>query len=61
MSYVHKRLNAPPKDGVVVTSEKDLANLKSLRRKNLSRFIANEALRRGSGDNISVVIVWLNT
>jgi serine/threonine protein phosphatase PrpC len=61
VSYVHKRLNAPPKDGVVVTSEKDLANLKSLRRKNLSRFIANEALRRGSGDNISVVIVWLNT
>ena len=61
VSYVHKRLNAPPKDGIDVTCEKDMANLKSLRRKNLSRFIANEALRRGSGDNISVVIVWLNT
>ncbi len=60
VSYVHKRLNAPPKDGIDVTCEKDMASLKSLRRKNLSRFIANEALRRGSGDNISVVIVWLN-
>ncbi len=61
VSYVHKRLNAPPKDGIDVACEKDMASLKSLRRKNLSRFIANEALRRGSGDNISVVIVWLNT
>mmetsp|Transcript_18127 Transcript_18127/g.37142 ORF Transcript_18127/g.37142 Transcript_18127/m.37142 type:complete len:667 (-) Transcript_18127:117-2117(-) len=59
VSYVHKRLNAAPKDGADVTCEEDWKCLRSLRRKNMSRFIANEALRRGSGDNISVVIVWL--
>jgi len=59
VSYTHKRLNAPPKDGADITCEEDMASLKYLRRKNMSRFIANEALRRGSGDNISVVIVWL--
>lgn len=60
VSYVHKRLHAPPKDGADITCEEDMASLKYLRRKNMSRFIANEALRRGSGDNISVVIVWLS-
>jgi len=59
VSYVHKRLNAAPKDGADIKTEEDLKSLKYLRRKNMSRFIANEALRRGSGDNISVVIVWL--
>ena len=59
VSYVHKRLDAAPKDGADVHSDEDMANLRYLRRKNMSRFIANEALRRGSGDNISVVIVWL--
>lgn len=59
VSYVHKRLKAQPKDGAAITCDEDMACLKYLRRKNMSRFIANEALRRGSGDNISVVIVWL--
>lgn len=61
VSYVHKRLKARPKDGADITCEEDMASLKYLRRKNMSRFIANEALRRGSGDNISVVIVWLSS
>lgn len=60
VSYVHKRLKAPPKDGADINCEEDMASLTYLRRKNMSRFIANEALRRGSGDNISVVIVWLS-
>lgn len=59
VSYVNKRLNAAPKDGADVTCEEDMMSLRYLRRKNMSRFIANEALRRGSGDNTSVVIVWL--
>jgi len=59
-SYVHKRLKAPPKDGADINCKEDMASLTYLRRKNMSRFIANEALRRGSGDNISVVIVWLS-
>lgn len=61
VSYVHKRLHAAPKDGADIKTEEDMQSLKYLRRKNMSRFIANEALRRGSGDNISVVIVWLKT
>eukprot|EP00804_Cyclotella_cryptica_P008683 CCRYP_018532-RA/>CCRYP_018532-RA protein AED:0.01 eAED:0.01 QI:471/1/1/1/0/0/2/145/610 len=61
VSYVHKRLNAAPKDGADIKTEEDMQSLKYLRRKNMSRFIANEALRRGSGDNISVVIVWLKS
>lgn len=60
VSYVQKRLNAPPKEGADITCEEDMASLTYLRRKNMSRFVANEALRRGSGDNISVVIVWLS-
>jgi serine/threonine protein phosphatase PrpC len=60
VTYVHKRLHAPPKDGADITCAEDMASLKYLRRKNMSRFVANEALRRGSGDNISVVIVWLS-
>ena len=59
VTYVHKRLKAQPKDGAAITCDEDMACLKYLRRKNMSRFIANEALRRGSGDNISVVLVWL--
>ena len=60
VSYVHKRLKAPPKDGADITCAEHMASLNYLRSKNMSRFIANEALRRGSGDNISVVIVWLS-
>ena len=59
VSYVHNRMTAAPKDGADIKNEEDMQNLKYLRRKNMSRLIANEALRRGSGDNISVVIVWL--
>ena len=59
VAYVHKRLHAAPKDGAAINCEEDKKTLKYLRRKNMSRFIPNEALRRGSGDNISVVIVWL--
>ena len=59
VSYVQKRMTAAPKDGADIKTEEDMQSLKYLRRKNMSRFIANEALRRGSGDNISVVIVWL--
>eukprot|EP00546_Thalassionema_frauenfeldii_P004393 CAMPEP_0178913308 /NCGR_PEP_ID=MMETSP0786-20121207/10767_1 /TAXON_ID=186022 /ORGANISM="Thalassionema frauenfeldii, Strain CCMP 1798" /LENGTH=442 /DNA_ID=CAMNT_0020586029 /DNA_START=101 /DNA_END=1426 /DNA_ORIENTATION=+ len=32
--------------------------IRNTRRKNMSRYVANEALNRGSGDNICVVIVW---
>mmetsp|Transcript_22588 Transcript_22588/g.27607 ORF Transcript_22588/g.27607 Transcript_22588/m.27607 type:complete len:148 (-) Transcript_22588:171-614(-) len=31
-----------------------------MRRKNMSRYVANEALRRGTLDNVCVVLLWLN-
>lgn len=33
--------------------------LQDARRKTMSRYVVSEALKRGSGDNICVVIVWL--
>jgi len=29
-------------------------------RKNMAKFVAREAIRRGSGDNVCVCMVWLN-
>ena len=37
----------------------DIQRLQFTRRKNVSRHLAREALKRGSGDNICVVTVWL--
>jgi hypothetical protein len=31
-----------------------------MRRKKIARIIANEALERGSADNVCVVLVWLH-
>jgi len=47
-------------DTLMQGSENDVAKrIRSVRRKNMSRYMAKEALKRGSGDNICVVIVWL--
>jgi len=34
--------------------------LQDVRRKNMSRYVANEALKRGTADNVCVLIVWLH-
>ena len=52
VSFVHQRLNASSKQG-------QDNKFKSQRMKSMSRYVANEALRRGSGDNVCVVLVWL--
>jgi len=59
VDYATKRLN-PTSAQVKSMSKKELLHHKISRRKNMSRFMANEAMRRGSCDNICVVIVWLN-
>jgi len=47
-------------DTLMAGSRDDVAiRIRNVRRKNMSRYVANEALKRGSGDNICVVIVWL--
>jgi serine/threonine protein phosphatase PrpC len=56
VSFVHKRLSAPLKFG---NQAGDAERAMDARRRNMSRFVANEALKRGSGDNVCVVMVWL--
>jgi len=52
VSFVNKKLGKP-KDC------DDSERIRYSRRKNMSRLVANEAIRRGTGDNVCVVIVWL--
>ena len=56
VSFVHNRLDSPAKTGGKPVGPK---SAKLVRRKSMSRFVANEAIKRGSGDNVCVVIVWL--
>lgn len=58
ISFVHKRLDSPPKSRL--TSQEDSQRMRLARRQNMSTAVAKEALRRGSGDNVCVIIVWLN-
>lgn len=41
-------------------SRSELLQQKISRRKNMGRFLANEAIRRGSFDNICVIVMWLD-
>ena len=51
VQFVHRKMEAVKPSGS--------RRMEDVRRKNMSRYIASEALNRGSGDNICVVIVWL--
>jgi len=53
VDFVKKRLDAATAQGGAGSG------IREKRIKNMSRYVANEALRRGSGDNICVVMVWL--
>eukprot|EP00591_Stephanopyxis_turris_P005968 CAMPEP_0195519242 /NCGR_PEP_ID=MMETSP0794_2-20130614/14533_1 /TAXON_ID=515487 /ORGANISM="Stephanopyxis turris, Strain CCMP 815" /LENGTH=340 /DNA_ID=CAMNT_0040648365 /DNA_START=45 /DNA_END=1067 /DNA_ORIENTATION=+ len=54
VDFVHRKMNAGIPEG-----ENRKLTL-ALRRKHMSRFLAQQALKRGSGDNICVVVVWLD-
>lgn len=41
-------------------SQSELSRQTSIRRKRMSRDLADEAIRRGSCDNVCVVVIWLN-
>lgn len=56
VSFVHKKLGNPLKSA---GCPEDTERVQFTRRKNMSRFLASEAIRRGTGDNVCVVIVWL--
>lgn len=58
VDFVHNQLDSIP--GSDVLCEEDRDRLYQTRRENMSHAIAKEALRKGSGDNICVVLVWLD-
>jgi len=58
VDFVHKQLDSVPKSGLL--SQEDADRMLQTRRQNMSHAVAKEALRRGSGDNICVVLVWLD-
>lgn len=59
VDFVHKRLS-PSSVQLKNMSPIEAQMQMHTRRKSMSRFIGNEALRRGSGDNVCVIIIWLN-
>jgi hypothetical protein len=54
--FVHHTLNDPTG---VQTSQGKIILSPEVRRKKMARIIANEALERGSADNVCVILVWL--
>ena len=60
VNFVRKRLEAPLPEDFPIDDVDLLEELMSARRKKMTKFLAKEAIRRGSMDNISVIIVWLN-
>jgi len=60
VNFVRKRLEAPLPQDFPIDDIELLEALMSARRRKMTKFLAKEAVRRGSMDNISVIIVWLN-
>ncbi|GAX10307.1 hypothetical protein FisN_3Lh510 [Fistulifera solaris] len=59
VSFVHDRIeNELRNNDVMDSQEKD--RYKLVLRKNMAKSVAYEAFKRGSGDNICVVMVWLD-
>jgi len=56
VDFVRKRSNAPLSPHASV---EDRTRIHSARRNNMSRYVASEALKRGTADNVCVVIIWL--
>lgn len=60
VNFVMDRLT-PSKQQTKHMSRTELERQASTRRKRMSRDLADEAIRRGSCDNVCVVILWLNS
>ena len=54
--FVHTTLDDPTG---VQTSQGKIILSPEVRKKKMARIIANEALERGSADNVCVILVWL--
>ena len=58
VGFVHEKIQKELSS--INVAKGDLANFTLVLRRNMSKFVAREAIRRGSSDNVCVVIVWLN-
>ena len=58
VSYVHNQIEKELRRARL--DSHDVDGYKLVLRRNIAKFVAREALRKGSGDNICVLIVWLN-
>lgn len=58
VSYVHQRIRKELERENI--AKEDIENYKLVLRRNMAKFVAREAIRRGSGDNVCVIMVWLN-
>jgi serine/threonine protein phosphatase PrpC len=52
--FVHQVLRAP------VPLDENSAMTMKMHRRQMSRMLSNEAIRRGTGDNVCVIVVWLD-
>lgn len=55
--FVHDMLEAPTQS--VKTKKGKIVLTPEFRRRKMARFVAHEALERGSADNVCVILVWL--
>jgi protein phosphatase len=62
VSFVHQRLDSELERDQLLDHRFDSGeeSVNHFIRENMAKFVAREAIRRGSGDNISVVMVFLN-
>ena len=60
VSYVHDRIAEELERYKQLSEDGDTESYKLVLRKSMSKFLAREALRRGSGDNVCVIMVWLD-
>jgi protein phosphatase len=58
VSFVHQRIKQELERNDLAIEERK--NYKLVLRRNMAKYVAREAIRRGSGDNVCVIMVWLN-
>jgi hypothetical protein len=58
ISYVHRQMEQELDRESL--HKDDRKNYKLVLRRNMAKFVAREAMRRGSADNVCVLMVWLN-
>jgi serine/threonine protein phosphatase PrpC len=58
VSFVHQTIESELSSTNI--AKDDISNYKRVLRRNMAKFVAREAIRRGSCDNVCVIMVWLN-